>query len=168
MEGQFEFIGSTIRKTDPPVRVVGGGNPFKAVWSQRGALDFEGGFRGFMAGFDAKVCAGARFALRRVEGHQLERMAKIEQDGMISGAIVEYEPSERSEQLIVLIPHRTLRAVLDDGDRSIKAATALQLNTPEMENRTYRLDPFDYRVLETALEAELALALERHGIRLPG
>lgn len=167
IEGQFQFIGSTVRKTDPPVRVTSPGNPFRAVWATSGALDFEGGFRGFFCSYDAKVCAGRRFKMRRIEGHQLDRMEEVEADGGLSGAILEYEDPQLRTQRILLVPYRTLRALLDDGARSLTVETVLQLCDQSLENAVHYLDPYDYRLLERALLQELRRTLDARGITVP-
>jgi len=161
VETLFTMAGSCVRKTDPPVRVLGRtGSGFKGVFLKPGCLDFEGGFHGFFCGFDAKTCAGDRFSMRRIEGHQMERMEEIAADGGFTGAIIQYEEPGAGSEVIFLVPYRTILALLADGARSITRTTALHLTDDKLQNRCYQLDRYNFDLFEAVLAAELARVME--------
>lgn len=158
IEALFMLIGSDVRNTDPPVRILSpqGKNGFRGMFSEKGCLDFEGGVFGRFCAYDAKTCSGKRFSMRRIEGHQLDRMKEIDTHGCPTGVFLQYEADETGRPFICLVPYRTIRALLDDGERSLLMSTARALLDPELENRIYRLDRFDYDLFFAALVSEFA------------
>lgn len=93
---------AVINKIPTPTQVIRKGKKLTgAFYTEKSTVDFIGIYDGTFIAFDAKECSEPRFAFNRLEGHQLDYLISIKEQGGQGFIIVLFKQENEMYRLTI-------------------------------------------------------------------